>query len=146
MVDAPVIDLNDLTVEQQHDLQMLFSRDPAEANMILGLDGDQWMNSEQLQTAWNDGTFTPEQKALLIEFGGQRFDEHGNFQDVEGYKPADEMEAEAKEWTEKHSNTEQRDNTPPDIMPDALSAEDVEVKQIINDRESGITTISGFVS
>ena len=141
VVDAPAIDLNNLTVEQQHDLQMLFSRDPAEANMILGLNGDQWMNSEQLQTAWNDGTFTPEQKALLIEFGGQRFDEHGNFQDVEGYKPADEMEAEAKEWTEKHSNTEQRDNTSPDIMPDALSAEDVEVKQIINDRESGITTI-----
>ena len=141
VVDTPVIDVNNLTAEQQHDLQMLFSRDPAEANQILGLKGDQWMNSEQLQQAWVDGTLTPEQKALLIEFGGQRFDEHGNFQDVEGYKPADEMEAETKEWTEKHSNTEQRDNTSPDIMPDALSAEDVEVKQIINDRESGITTI-----
>ena len=99
VVDTPVIDVNNLTAEQQHDLQMLFSRDPAEANQILGLKGDQWMNSEQLQQAWVDGTLTPEQKAQLIDFSGQRFDNHGLFQDVEGYKPAAQMEAEAKEWT-----------------------------------------------
>ena len=93
------IDLNNLSAEQQHDIKMLFLRDPAEANQILGQEGDQWMNSAELQEAWDNGTLTDAQKAQLVEFGGQRFDEHGNFQDVEGYKTGTQMEAEAKEWT-----------------------------------------------
>ena len=93
------IDFNNLSAEQQHDIKMLFLRNPAEANQILGQEGDQWMNSAELQEAWDNGTLTDAQKAQLVEFGGQRFDEHGNFQDVEGYKTGTQMEAEAKEWT-----------------------------------------------
>ena len=97
--EVPAIDVNNLSAEQQHDLKMLFLRDPAEANQILGQQGDQWMNSSELQEAWDNGTLTPEQKAQLIDFGSKRFDDHGNFQDVDGYKTSVQMEAEAKEWT-----------------------------------------------
>ena len=98
-IDVQTIDVNNLSAEQQHDIKMLFLRDPAEANQILGQEGDQWMNSAELQEAWDNGTLTDAQKAQLVEFGGQRFDEHGNFQDMEGYKTGTQMEAEAKEWT-----------------------------------------------
>ena len=97
--EVPAIDVNNLSAEQQHGINMLILRDPAEANQILGQEGDHWMNSSELQEAWDNGILTDEQKALLVKFGEQRFDEDGNFQDVEGYKTAAQMKAEAKEWT-----------------------------------------------
>lgn len=98
------IDLNNLTPEQQHDLKMLFLRDPAEANDILGNTGKDWMNSHELQEAWNDGTISDEQKQALVEFAGERFDERGNFVDIEGRALASDMESAAKEWDNRHAS------------------------------------------
>lgn len=93
---TPTIDVNNLSADQQHDIKMLFLRSPAEANAILG--GD-WKSSAELQAAWDNGELTTEQKVQLTEFAGQRFDEHGHFQDVEGYTSAAQMEADAKTYT-----------------------------------------------
>ena len=111
MSNVAAIDVNNLSAEQQHDLQMLFLRDPAEANQILGQEGDQWMNSRELQQAWDDGTITDAQKAQLVEFGGQRFDEHGNFQDVEGYKTAAQMEADANAYSAQQNTVDEAPKT-----------------------------------
>ncbi len=133
MSDTPTIDVNNLSAEQQHDLKMLFLRDPAEANQILGQGGEQWMNSRELQEAWDNGTLTPEQKAQLVEFSGQRFDDHGNFQDVEGYKTSAQMEAEAKEWTAaqnaKAEAAQEAGQNNPDTQPRAR-IEPIEIESI----------------
>ena len=92
-----VTNLND---QQQHDIKMLFARDPREANEILG---GKWMSSDALQKAWDDGTITDVQKAELLDFASQRFDAAGHFQDVEGHTSALDMETEAKVWTAEHT-------------------------------------------
>lgn len=94
--NTSTIDPDNLTPEQQHDLKMLFGRAPAEANEILGNSGEDWMNSRQLQEAWDRGDLTLEQKQALVDFAGERFDEHGHFRNVEGRTSADVMESTAK--------------------------------------------------
>ena len=89
------VDVNNLTDEQAHDLKMLFLRDPREANAILDQKGNDWMNSRQLQEAWDKGDITPEQKAELVKFAGERFDERGNFVGQD----AEKMEAAAKAYS-----------------------------------------------
>lgn len=99
-VPAPeAIDVNNLTDSQAHDLKMLFLRDPREANSLLGQEGNDWMNSRELQEAWDNGNISPEQKAELVRFAGQRFDDHGNFVGDN----AAQMEAEAKAYSAAHS-------------------------------------------
>lgn len=93
------IDVKNLSGRQQHDMKMLFLRDPAEANKILG--NKSWMNSKKLQEAWDKGEISDEQKQALVEFAGKRFDEKGNFADVDGYKAAAEMEADAKGYSRR---------------------------------------------
>lgn len=101
---APAIDVNNLTSEQQHDMKMLFLRDPAEANEILGNDGDKWLNSRELQEAWDKGEISAEQKEALVKFAGERFDDKGNFVDMEGKTSAAAMEADAKAWSSAHQS------------------------------------------
>ena len=57
--EAVAIDVNNLTDEQAHDIKMLFLRDPREANAILGQQGNDWMNSRELQESWDNGNITP---------------------------------------------------------------------------------------
>lgn len=97
--EANSIDVNNLSGRQQHDMKMLFLRDPAEANKILG--NKSWMNSKKLQEAWDKGEISDEQKQALVEFAGKRFDEKGNFADVDGYKAAAEMESDAKGYSRR---------------------------------------------
>lgn len=96
---AEAIDVNNLTNEQAHDIKMLFLRDPREANAILDQKGNDWMNSRQLQEAWDKGDITPEQKAELVKFAGERFDERGNFVGQD----AEKMEAAAKAYSAARS-------------------------------------------
>lgn len=105
---TPTIDVNNLSADQQHDIKMLFLRSPAEANAILG--GD-WKSSAELQAAWDNGELTTEQKVQLTEFAGQRFDDHGHFQDVEGYTSAAQMEADAKTYTAAQQTKVETQNT-----------------------------------
>jgi len=107
--DTVAVDLNNLSQEQQHDLKMLFLRDPAEANQILGQEGSEWMNSRQLQEAWDNGTITDEQKIQLTEFAGQRFDDQGNFVGDDAQK----MEAAAREWSARHAAPQETAPTQP---------------------------------
>ena len=86
---------DNLSERQEHDLKMLFLRDPREANQILGQTSSEWMNSHELQEAWENGTLTDEQKTALLNFSHERFDAQGNYQDVEGLPSAAQMEAEA---------------------------------------------------
>ncbi len=97
--EAVSIDVNNLTNEQAHDIKMLFLRDPREANAILGQQGNDWMNSRELQESWDNGNITPEQKAELVKFAGERFDERGNFVGQD----AEQMEAEAKAYSSAHN-------------------------------------------
>ena len=97
--DAVAIDVNNLTDEQAHDIKMLFLRDPREANAILGQQGNDWMNSRELQESWDNGNITPEQKAELVKFAGERFDERGNFVGQD----AEQMEAAAKAYSAAHN-------------------------------------------
>lgn len=106
---APAIDVNNLTAEQQHDMKMLFLRDPAEANEILGNDGDKWLNSRELQEAWDNGDISAEQKEALVKFAGERFDDKGNFVDVDGKTSAAAMEADAKAYS---AASHARDDSP----------------------------------
>lgn len=97
--EAVAIDVNNLTDEQAHDIKMLFLRDPREANAILDQKGNDWMNSRELQESWDNGNITPEQKAELVKFAGERFDERGNFVG----QNAEQMEAEAKAYSSAHN-------------------------------------------
>ena len=97
--EAVAIDVNNLTNEQAHDIKMLFLRDPRDANAILGQQGNDWMNSRELQESWDNGNITPEQKAELVKFAGERFDERGNFVG----QNAEQMEAEAKAYSSAHN-------------------------------------------
>lgn len=97
--EAVAIDVNNLTDEQAHDIKMLFLRDPRDANAILGQQGNDWMNSRELQESWDNGNITPEQKAELVKFAGERFDERGNFVG----QNAEQMEAEAKAYSSAHN-------------------------------------------
>ncbi|MDY4884777.1 MAG: hypothetical protein SO141_00790 [Alphaproteobacteria bacterium] len=97
--EAVAIDVNNLTDEQAHDIKMLFLRDPRDANAILGQQGNDWMNSRELQESWDNGNITPEQKAELVKFAGERFDERGNFVGQD----AEKMEAEAKAYSSAHN-------------------------------------------
>ena len=91
---------DNLSERQEHDLKMLFLRDPREANQILGQTSSEWMNSHQLQEAWENGTLTDEQKTALLDFAHERFDAQGHYQDVEGLPSAAQMEAEARGETQ----------------------------------------------
>lgn len=97
--EAVAIDVNNLTDEQAHDIKMLFLRDTRDANAILGQQGNDWMNSRELQESWDNGNITPEQKAELVKFAGERFDERGNFVGQD----AEQMEAEAKAYSSAHN-------------------------------------------
>jgi hypothetical protein len=114
--DQVAIDVNNLTDEQAHDIKMLFLRDPREANAILGQQGNDWMNSRELQESWDNGNITPEQKAELVKFAGERFDERGNFVGQD----AEQMEAAAKAYSAAH-NTASNNAAPNE--PAAQSAE-----------------------
>lgn len=97
--EAVAIDVNNLTDEQALDIKMLFLRDPREANAILGQQGNDWMNSRELQESWDNGNITPEQKAELVKFAGERFDDRGNFVGQD----AEQMEAAAKAYSTAHN-------------------------------------------
>ena len=88
--------ITNLSSQQEHDLNMLFSRDSKEAAEVLGI---KWMHPRDLQQAWDNGTFTDEQKATLLDFAHQRFDEYGNYRDVDGYASAQSMEDRAAAYT-----------------------------------------------
>lgn len=124
---AEAIDVNNLTDEQAHDIKMLFLRDPREANAILDQKGNDWMNSRQLQEAWDNGDITPEQKAELVKFAGERFDERGNFigQDAE------KMEAAAKAYSAARSaQNDSVAETPAPVAENAASGAEIAAENI----------------
>lgn len=99
VAEAPVIDLDNLTDQQEHDLDMLFKRAPTEAYEELqkvGYEGD-WMNSRELAEAYDN--LTDAQKTALVQYAGERFDDNGHFQDVEGHTSATEMEERARAYS-----------------------------------------------
>ncbi len=113
-----VIDVKNLSPEHQHDLQMLFLRDPAEANQLLGQEGKEWMSSSELQKAWDNGAITDEQKAELIKFAEQRFDDKGNFVGQD----AAQMEASAKAYAQSQVEVE--------VQPEAVDRSGAKIDEV----------------
>lgn len=127
------IDVKNLTAEQQHDMEMLFKRDPAEANKLLG--NKSWMNSRQLQQAWDKGEISDEQKQALVKFAGERFDEKGKFTDVDGYKSAASMEAEAKAYGIRRS--EPKNTAPRQPAEEKVTTADFATLQMLRNNIRG---------
>ncbi len=124
---AEAIDVNNLTDEQAHDIKMLFLRDPREANAILDQKGNDWMNSRELQEAWDKGDITPEQKAELVKFAGERFDERGNFVGQD----AEKMEAAAKAYSAARSaQNDSVAETPTPVAENAASGAEIAAENI----------------
>ena len=101
--EISTIDLNNLSAEQQHDLDMLIKRDPRELYELLGKHGitSEHFSSADAQALYNSAP--DDVKTEIIQFAGERFDDKGYFQDMDGHTSAADMEAEAKAWTAAHT-------------------------------------------
>ncbi len=131
---SATIDVNNLTDKQAKDIKILFLRDPREANAILKQKGNDWMNSRQLQEAWDKGDITPEQKAELVKFAGERFDERGNFVGQD----AEKMEAAAKAYSAARS----AQNVSVAETP-ALTAQNTAAEKTNMDKAAYLRSLSG---
>ena len=67
------------------------------------------MNSRELAAAYD--SLTDAQKTALLEYAGERFDDLGHFQDVDGHPSAAQMEADAKAYSAAHSQTNAEEHT-----------------------------------
>lgn len=101
--EISTIDLNNLSAEQQYDLDMLIKRDPRELYELLGKHGitSEHFSSADAQALYNSAP--DDVKTEIIQFAGERFDDKGYFQDMDGHTSAADMEAEAKAWTAAHT-------------------------------------------
>ena len=84
----PQVDVNNLTDEQKHNIEMLFKRYPRGASLIMeGNDNPsaadrpegRVISSAKLATMWENGEISDEQKATMLEFSAKTFDARGNF-------------------------------------------------------------------
>lgn len=103
------IDLNNLSDEQKHDLQMLFKRYPRAASLIL--EGNEnpavtsspakgVVASSKLQAMYEGGDIPPEKLRDMIKFAGEHFDAEGNFVGPD----AEALIAEAEEYGKLHDH------------------------------------------
>lgn len=132
----PVIDVNNLSAERLHDLNMLFQREPAEANRLIG-DG-QWHGSSELEKMWNatgENALSDDVKLKLVQFADARFDEKGHFINSDGSLDTNTENA-AKEWQSKHdaAMSEQTVEAKP-LRIEPLSPEDMKPKMPYADME-----------
>ena len=134
--DTPAIDVNNLSAEHQHDLNMLFQRAPAEANRLIG-DG-QWHSSAELEKMWNasgENALSDDVKLKLVQFADTRFDEQGHFINSDGSIDT-KTENTAKEWQTRHDTV--RSEQTAEIKPlhiEPLSPEDMKPKMPFIDME-----------
>ena len=96
---VPEIDPNNLSQEQQHDIDMLFERAPADANEILG-DGD-WHGSAKLHNMWENGEISQEKMQALLDHAANIFDDKGHFINSDGSIDQTRENA-AVEWQRQH--------------------------------------------
>lgn len=125
----PTIDVNNLSAEHRHDLNMLFQREPAEANRLIG-DG-QWHSSSELEKMWNatgENALSDDVKLKLVQFADARFDEKGHFINSDGSLDTNTENA-AKEWQAQHdaAMSEQTVEAKP-LHIEPLSPEDMKPK------------------
>lgn len=104
------IDIQNLSSEQQHDLDMLFKRYPRAASLILeGNDNPSVtdspsngvVSSAKLQAMYESGNIPADKLEDMVKFAGEHFDAKGNFVGSD----AEALNAEAENWSRSHTNT-----------------------------------------
>lgn len=134
---ADGIDLNNLSDEQKHDLDMLFKRYPRAASLILeGKDNpavtdsptNGVVTSAKLQAMYEGGDISPEKLKDMVKFAGEHFDAKGNFvgpdaealnAEAEGYQQSrvragSGRETVSEDGSSELSDHERQDKTPAD--------------------------------
>lgn len=114
---VPEIDPNNLSQEQQHDIDMLFERAPADANEILG-DGD-WHGSAKLHNMWENGEISQEKMQALLDHAANTFDDKGHFIDSNGNIDQARENA-AVEWQRQHDAATKPSPEPKTFTPNNL--------------------------
>ena len=131
---ADNIDINNLSSEQKHDLDMLFKRYPRAATLIMegnenpavgDIPSGRVMTSSSLQKMFEEGKIPTDKLEDMVKFAGDHFDARGNFVGPD----AQALEAEARGYTAsqnqntvKELNNNQAENqeqpeTPPETKP-----------------------------
>lgn len=146
---ADGIDLNNLSDEQKHDLDMLFKRYPRAASLILeGKDNpavtdsptNGVVTSAKLQAMYEGGDISPEKLKDMVKFAGEHFDAKGNFvgpdaealnAEAEGYQQSrvragSGRETVSEDGSSELSDHERQDKTPADntVHDDASNDDD----------------------
>lgn len=125
---AAEIDLNNLSNEQKHDLDMLFKRYPRAASLILeGNDNpavtdsptNGVVTSAKLQAMYEGGDISPEKLKDMVKFAGEHFDAKGNFvgpdaealnAEAEGYQQSRVRAGSGRETVPENGSSELSDN------------------------------------
>ena len=101
---ADNIDINNLSSEQKHDLDMLFKRYPRAATLIMegnenpavgDIPSGRVMTSSSLQKMFEEGKIPTDKLEDMVKFAGDHFDARGNFVGPD----AQALEAEARGYT-----------------------------------------------
>ena len=144
---ADGIDLNNLSSEQQHDLDMLFKRYPRAASLILEGNADPAvgdtpsngvLTSAKLQSMYESGQIDETKLKDMVKFAGEHFDARGNFTGPD----AEALNAEAKAWSNAHahSNSEQHHSSATRHSNGGARLEDVEKPQTSNEPQGNSET------
>lgn len=144
---ADGIDINNLSSEQQHDLDMLFKRYPRAASLILEGNADPAvgdtpsngvLTSAKLQSMYESGQIDEAKLKDMVKFAGEHFDARGNFTGPD----AEALNAEAKAWSNAHahSNSEQHHSTSTRHSNGGTRLEDVEKPQTSNEPQGNSET------
>lgn len=132
---ADGIDLNNLSNEQKHDLDMLFKRYPRAASLIL--EGNEnpavtdsptngVVTSAKLQAMYEGGDISPEKLKDMVKFAGEHFDAKGNFvgpdaealnAEAEGYQQSRVRAGSGRETVSEDSSSELSDHERQDETP-----------------------------
>ena len=135
------IDINNLSSEQKHDLDMLFKRYPRAATLIMegnenpavgDVPSGKVMTSSSLQKMFEEGKIPADKLEDMVKFAGEHFDARGNFVGPD----AQALEAEARGYTTNRSAVKNLEDTEVKEQPTTIPEE----KTVPENQEQPATT------
>ena len=135
------IDINNLSSEQKHDLDMLFKRYPRAATLIMegnenpavgDVPSGKVMTSSSLQKMFEEGKIPADKLEDMVKFAGDHFDARGNFVGPD----AQALEAEARGYTTNRSAVKNLEDTEVKEQPTTTPEE----KTVPENQEQPATT------
>ncbi len=135
------IDINNLSSEQKHDLDMLFKRYPRAATLIMegnenpavgDIPSGKVMTSSSLQKMFEEGKIPADKLNDMVKFAGDHFDARGNFVGPD----AQALEAEARGYTINRSAVKNLEDTEVKEQPTTIPGE----KTVPENQEQPVTT------